>query len=398
MPSARSRRLLAVPSQSTTSAVQARGPQSGVSCDAPALPDDRQSAADLQSRNQQLTALNGHLRQALRDAEQQAELTRLATSQLLAGAAHDLRQPIQTLFLLQGMLSNVVEGDKARRLVVRFDETLTSLSNRLAALDIRQTEPIPTTPERLDDSTRHAVLPIVAQMIPVVPADPAADTVKIPSGAPSIFIVDDDGPVRDTLRAVLEEEGLKVEDFASCEDFLASYQPGREACLLIDAYLPGMSGLALLRQLQADGDRLPAIMITGNSDVAIAVQAMKSGASDFIEKPVRRADLLESVERALAQSRDGNELFAWHEDAVKSLAELTPRQRQIMDMVLAGQASKNIAADLGISQRTVENHRAAIMQRTGAASLPALARLALAAAKSDASEQPPVAASLASAI
>jgi two-component system CheB/CheR fusion protein len=120
-------------------------------------------------------------------------------------------------------------------------------------------------------------------------------------------------------------------------------------------------------------------MITGNSDVAIAVEAMKAGASDFIEKPFSRIELLASVDRALEQSRDSGKLMAWREDAASHIAGLTPRQREVMEMVLAGHPSKNIAADLGISQRTVENHRAAIMSKTGTKSLPALARLALAA-------------------
>jgi two-component system CheB/CheR fusion protein len=120
-------------------------------------------------------------------------------------------------------------------------------------------------------------------------------------------------------------------------------------------------------------------MMTGDSDVQIAVHAMKAGASDFIEKPIGRNELLDSIGRALEQSRDSNKLAEWQESAAKHIAALTPRQRQIMDLVLAGHPSKNIAADLGISQRTVENHRASIMMRTGAKSLPALARLALAA-------------------
>ena len=110
------------------------------------------------------------------------------------------------------------------------------------------------------------------------------------------------------MRAVLEDDGRTVEDYATCEAFLAAYHPGREACLLIDAYLPGMSGLELLQRLHDAGHRLPAIMITGNSDVPMAVQAMKAGASDFIEKPIGRGELLASVERALEQSRDANKL------------------------------------------------------------------------------------------
>jgi two-component system, chemotaxis family, CheB/CheR fusion protein len=198
-----------------------------------------------------------------------------------------------------------------------------------------------------------------------------------PSGI--VWVVDDDPPVRDSLRALLEEEGRAVETFASCEEFLTEFRPGPGSCLLIDAYLPGMSGLELLRKLRRDGQPMPAIMITGNSDVAMAVQAMQAGAADFIEKPVSSTELLASIERALEHSRDAEKAHAWKQNAIQHMASLTPRQRKILDMVLAGAPSKNIAADLGISQRTVENHRASIMKRSGATSLPALARLALAA-------------------
>jgi two-component system CheB/CheR fusion protein len=194
-----------------------------------------------------------------------------------------------------------------------------------------------------------------------------------------IFVVDDDHGVREAMRAVLEDDGHTVETFSSSEDFLEAYRPGRKGCLLLDAYLPGMSGVELLRRLHDRGDRLPAIMITGNSDVPVAVEAMKAGAADFIEKPISRGELLASLNHALEQSRDSSKLLASRETAAATIASLTPRQHQIMDMVLAGHPSKNIAADLGISQRTVENHRASIMDKTGSKSLPALARLALAA-------------------
>jgi two-component system CheB/CheR fusion protein len=209
-------------------------------------------------------------------------------------------------------------------------------------------------------------------------APPPAEGVAV-QRPPVIYVVDDDSNLRDAIRAVLEDEGRTVRDYATCEAFLDDYRPGREACLVIDAYLPGMSGLELLRRLRGAGHRLPAIMITGNSDVPIAVQAMKAGASDFIEKPVGRGELLTCVERALAQSHDSTKLLAWRESAADHVSRLTPRQRQIMMLVLAGHHSKNIAVDLGISQRTVENHRNSIMKKTGSKSLPALARLALAA-------------------
>jgi two-component system CheB/CheR fusion protein len=221
----------------------------------------------------------------------------------------------------------------------------------------------------------------------LLPIAQLAEPAEAASGEPPvIFVVDDDDEVRCAMRSVLEADGRSVEDFASCEAFLDAYHPGREGCLLIDAFLPGMSGLELLQRLHDAGHRLPSIMITGNGDVPMAVQAMKAGASDFIEKPVGRADLLASVERALEQSKDTAKLTAWHEEAAARVARLTPRQRQIMEMVLAGHPSKNMAADLGISQRTVENHRASIMKKTGSKSLPALARLALAAARNGADE------------
>jgi two-component system, chemotaxis family, CheB/CheR fusion protein len=207
-----------------------------------------------------------------------------------------------------------------------------------------------------------------------------------PTEAPVIFVVDDDSHVRQGIRGLLETEGRVVEDFANCESFLEAYRPDRQGCLLVDAYLPGMTGLELLERLHNDGRLLPAIMITGNSDVSMAVRAMKAGASDFIEKPIGRDELLAGVERALEQSRDASKLSVWRRDASERVGSLSLRQRQIMEMVIAGQPSKNIAADLSISQRTVENHRASIMKKTGAKSLPALARLALAAASDPATK------------
>jgi two-component system CheB/CheR fusion protein len=211
----------------------------------------------------------------------------------------------------------------------------------------------------------------------------AGATPRGQSATPTVFVVDDDPQLRITMRDVLAANGWLVEEFATCEAFLAADRSASPACLLVDAYLPGMSGMELLRHLHTAGDRLPAIMITGNSDVAVAVQAMKSGASDFIEKPIGRGDLIASIERALERAKDSGRLFAERQAAAKHIAGLSARQRQVMDLVLAGHPSKNIAADLGISQRTVENHRASIMRRTGAKSLPALARLALAAASAD---------------
>ncbi|AEO48019.1 signal transduction histidine kinase with CheB and CheR activity [Rhodospirillum rubrum F11] len=237
----------------------------------------------------------------------------------------------------------------------------------------------------------------IARLLPP-PVGPAAARLPAPPPSPGpggplplIYLVDDDASLRDSLRALLEDDGLKVEDYESSEAFLAAYRPGGgEACLLIDAYLPGMSGLDLLERLKKENRLLPAIVITGYSEVAMAVQAMKAGASDFIEKPVGRTELLISIDRALEQHREhGNsgKMRLWRDAAKARLASLSARQREIMEMVLAGQPSKNIAADLGISQRTVESHRALIMKKLGVKSLPALVRLAQAASDGEVGEE-----------
>ncbi len=234
-----------------------------------------------------------------------------------------------------------------------------------------------TKPVKLEELTRA-----IQRLLPSsrVAAQPRSVLHAIDGQKPVVFVVDDDRHVRAAICALLEDDGRAVEEYPTCEAFLEAYRPGGEACLLIDAYLPGMTGLELLKQLHDAGDRLPAIMITGNSDVSMAVDAMKAGASDFVEKPITGPELLAGIDSALEHARDSHKLVARQESAAAHLAGLTSRQRQIMELVLAGHPSKNIAADLGISQRTVENHRASIMRKTSSKSLPALARVALAAA------------------
>ena len=199
------------------------------------------------------------------------------------------------------------------------------------------------------------------------------------SSSSTIFVVDDDPGVRDVAREMLESHGCEVETFESCEAFLEALRPGRSGCLVIDAVLPGMNGFELLARLKADGIALPSIMITGHGDVSMAVKAMRAGASDFIEKPFGHGELLASINNALEPPPESGPEQARRAAAVAHLKGLTKRQRQILGLVLAGHPSKNIAADLGISQRTVENHRAAIMQKTGSRNIPALIRLAVAA-------------------
>ena len=204
-----------------------------------------------------------------------------------------------------------------------------------------------------------------------------------PAGAqpivPITYVVDDEPQIRLSIRELLMGHGQIVEDFDSAEAFLDAYRPGGAGCLLVDAHLPGMSGIGLLAHLRARGDRMPVILITGDGDVGLAVEAMRAGACEFIEKPVGRAELLASIDRATDQSHGIRIADEAQADATARVAELTARQRQVMDMVLAGHPSKNIAADLGISQRTVENHRAEIMHRMAVKSIPELARKVLVA-------------------
>ncbi len=274
---------------------------------------------------------------------------------------------VQTIIRLRQAIGQAVPA------IILTGDTSTATRRHVAANGCTQLD----KPAKREELVR-AVAALLAQDR-ARPAHPATGGPAAAAGTSSVFVVDDDGAVRAAIRSVLEDDGRTVEEFASGEALLAARRADWEGCLLIDAYLPGLDGLGLLRHLRAAGSRLPAIMITGRSDVAMAVQAMKAGASDFIEKPVGREDLLASLDRALDQARDRGKQATWREDAARNIASLTPRQRQIMTRVVSGQPNKNIAADLAISQRTVENHRAAIMRRTGAASLPALARLVLAA-------------------
>lgn len=200
---------------------------------------------------------------------------------------------------------------------------------------------------------------------------------------PTIFVVDDERAVREALRELLQEEGWSVEVYASGEAFLEAYRPGREGCLVIDARMPRMSGLDLLEHLKAEGGGPPAIMITGHADIQLAVRAMKAGAMAFLEKPVQYDELIANIERALALTRNSAALSSLREAAARRIAGLTARQRQVVEMVVEGNPNKEIAYVLGISQRTVESHRAAAMKKIGARTLSELIHLTIAGAPQD---------------
>ena len=200
----------------------------------------------------------------------------------------------------------------------------------------------------------------------------------IPSVSPVVFVIEDDPDNRGMIRDFLEGHGQTVEVFETCESFLSAYNSDREACLLLDVYMGGgMSGLDLLLRLNEIGHHPPVVMISATSNVKLVVQVMKAGALDFIQKPVSCSNLLTCVDRALEVSHKCLNLTGAASDVAKKYTRLTARQRQIMNLVVEGRSSKNIAVDLGISQRTVENHRASIMRKTGSKSIAALTRFAL---------------------
>jgi two-component system CheB/CheR fusion protein len=200
------------------------------------------------------------------------------------------------------------------------------------------------------------------------------------AGAATIFVVDDDRDIREAMRAVLSQAGYQVNTSADAQSFLNSHRPGDTGCVIVDVRMPGMNGLEMLARLSAmDGGKLPAIVITGQGDVAMAVEAMRAGAVDFIEKPVDANALLTSVDRALRQAVTPAERSAAGSAAAMRIAGLTKREREVMRLVVSGVANKEIAARLGINQRTVETHRATLMKKMGASSLSELVRLDIAA-------------------
>jgi len=197
---------------------------------------------------------------------------------------------------------------------------------------------------------------------------------------PTIFIVDDDDAIRDSLQLLLDAAGFKqVSVYGSSRRFLETAAPQPGDCLLLDVRMPDMDGLELQAELNRRGIRLPVIIMTGHGDVPIAVRAMKAGAEDFIEKPFSDAVLLESLRRALARSLAMTKQSEEAGETMRRLATLTAREREVLGGMIAGRPNKVIAYDLSISPRTVEIHRARVMDKMQARSLSALVRMALAA-------------------
>ncbi len=197
----------------------------------------------------------------------------------------------------------------------------------------------------------------------------------MPLSEPMVHVVDDESAIRDSLAMLLRSVGMKSRAYAGAQEFLEVWRPASQECLVCDVRMPGMSGLELQEALKARNAHLPVVLITGHGDVAMAVRAMKAGASDFIEKPFNDQVLLDAVNRALARARDGQ--GAGRAVTEARIEELTPREREVMLLVAEGRPNKVVATRLGLSTRTVEVHRAKVMEKMQARSLAELVRMAI---------------------
>ena len=194
---------------------------------------------------------------------------------------------------------------------------------------------------------------------------------------PTIFVVDDDSAVRDALKLLLRSVGQSVETYGAGSEFLEAYSEDRPGCLVLDIRMPGMSGLELQQKLNEKHSILPIIFITGHGDVPMAVEAMQAGAVEVIQKPFRDPDRLDPINQALEKDTSNRAALGERNDIRRRLETLTPREREVLDLVVHGKANKVIAGDLKLSQRTVEIHRARVMEKMQASSLAHLVRMVL---------------------
>jgi two-component system, LuxR family, response regulator FixJ len=194
---------------------------------------------------------------------------------------------------------------------------------------------------------------------------------------PTVFVVDDDAGVRDAVRLLLRSVGLPARTFASAAEFLEEFDPQAPGCIVLDLRMPGMSGRELQKRLLEMGSRIPIIFVTAHGDVPTAVDAVKDGAVDFIQKPFQDQKLLDMINEALDLDRRLREKQREREAVEARAATLTPREREVMALVASGKLNKNVARELGISQRTVEIHRARVMEKMQARSVPELVQMIL---------------------
>jgi len=203
------------------------------------------------------------------------------------------------------------------------------------------------------------------------------------TAAATVFVVDDNGGVRQSLRALLESAGLAVETYASGEEFLAAYRPERAGCLVLDVRLRGSSGLDLQDELRRRQAMLPIIVLTGHGTVTNSVRALKAGALDFLQKPVPPSVLLERIRAAIDRNHQARLETTERSIVLERLAQLTPRERQVMELLIAGNTSKEIATALGVSVRTVEGQRRVVLAKMDAASAAHLVGMVLSVRKAD---------------
>jgi FixJ family two-component response regulator len=197
------------------------------------------------------------------------------------------------------------------------------------------------------------------------------------STPPVVYVVDDDDAVRSALKMLVKSVGLAVEGYGSAPDFLAHFDTHRCSCLVLDVRMPGMSGLELQQELNQRGVIIPVIFITGHGDIPMAVEAMQHGAFDFLQKPFRDQDLIDRIQRALARDAT-NRLQLQQGDRIREhLAALTPREQEVLGLLVSGKQNKVMAAQLGVSQRTVEIHRARVMEKMEANSVAQLVRMVI---------------------
>jgi FixJ family two-component response regulator len=334
--------------------------------------------AELKAVNRQLKAsikqLNDEVK-SLSDVRRRLELQHEAALARIAAAAQNLRSPLHVIAIIQQSFASPSQDKTSRKEAARLKRALAAISRGLDKLEgfaLQAQEALgagsrgagPDCPRRPGRQARRQALS--APRAPV----------------PTIYMVDDGVSLAEMLPH-LQEAGYVVKTFASAANFADDYRPGGEGCIVVNALTPDVNGFELIERLLMAHPGLPAVIAIGEGDAAttpgaLKAEALRAGAADFIEKPVSPPELLAAISRAVERSPEPTRTAGQRETATAKIATLSKREREVLALVIEGHPSKNIAADLGVSQRTIENHRAAIMRKMGAKSLAQLVRLVFA--------------------